>query len=234
MIENTPLLVASGIALVAGLASFLSPCVLPLAPVYLASLAGPEIFDANIKQRRLPVFLHSLSFVVGFSIIFSLWGAGAGLIGSALVGYSAIIRQVVGSLLIVFGLLMLAALKVPWLNYERRLNPSLGISSSYLRSFLTGSIFCLAWTPCLSWQITGILSLAGSSGTVLRGTYLLAIYSLGLGLPFLAMGVAFDFIMPLLRKINRYSNWVYIISGLLLIAIGILILTNKLVLLSSI
>ncbi len=234
MIENASLLVASGIALVAGLASFLSPCVLPLAPVYLASLAGPEIFDANIKQRRLPIFLHSLSFVVGFSIIFSLWGAGAGLIGAAFVNYSAVIRQVVGSLLIVFGLFMLAALKVPWLNYERRLTPSLGTSSGYLRSFLTGSIFCLAWTPCLSWQIAAILSLAGSSGTVLRGTYLSAIYSLGLGLPFLAMGVAFDFITPLLRKINRYSNWVYIISGLLLIAVGILILTNKLVLLSSI
>ena len=234
MIEDASLLAASGIALVAGLASFLSPCVLPLAPVYLASLTGPEIFDAKTKRRRLPIFLHSLSFVIGFSIIFSLWGAGAGLIGSAFVAYSTVIRQVVGSLLIVFGLFMLAALKVPWLNYERRLTPSLGTTSGYLRSFLTGSIFCFAWTPCLGWQITSILSLAGSSGTVWRGTYLLAVYSLGLGLPFLVMGVAFDFIAPFLRNINRYSNWIYIISGLLLIAVGILILTNKLMVLSAI
>ncbi len=84
MIENAPLLVASGIALVAGLVSFLSPCVLPLVPVYLASLAGPEIFDTEIKRRRLPIFLHSLSFVIGFSIVFSLWGAGAGWLGSVL------------------------------------------------------------------------------------------------------------------------------------------------------
>jgi cytochrome c-type biogenesis protein len=234
MIEDVSLLVASGIAFAAGLAGFLSPCVLPLAPVYLASLAGPEIFDTTVKRKRLPIFLHSLSFVIGFTVIFSLWGAGVGLIGSAFLAYTAVIRQVVGSLLIVFGLVMLAALKVPWLNYERRLKPSLGTTSGYLRSFLTGSIFCFAWTPCLGWQITGILSLAGSSGTVLRGTYLLAIYSLGLGLPFLAMGIAFDFMTPLLKNIQRYSSWIYIVSGLLLITVGILILTNKLVVLSAI
>ncbi len=234
MIENVSLLAASGIAFVAGLAGFLSPCVLPLAPVYLASLAGPEIFDAGVKQKRLPVFLHSLSFVIGFAAIFSLWGAGAGLIGSVLVSYSTVIRQIVGGLLIAFGLLMLAAQKIPWLNYEKRLNISLGSTSGYLRSLLTGSIFSLAWTPCLGWQITAILSLAGSSGTVLRGTYLLLIYSLGLGLPFLIMGAAFDFIVPLLRKFNRYSSWIYVISGVLLIVVGVLILTNKLMLLSAI
>jgi len=217
------------VAFSAGLLSFLSPCVLPLVPVYLASLVGPKIFDDEATRNRMPVFLHSLSFVVGFSIVFSLWGAGAGLIGSAFVAYSAVIHQVVGSLLIFFGLLILAALKVPWLNYERRLSPSLGTTSGYLRSFLTGSIFCFAWTPCLGWQITGILSLAGSSGTAWQGAYLLAVYSLGLGLPFLIMGIAFDSITPLLRRIHRYSTAIYIISGLLLIAVGILILTNRLV-----
>jgi len=217
-----------GIAFVAGLTSFISPCVLPLVPVYLASLAGPEIFEIASKRRRLTVFLHSLSFVIGFSVVFSLWGAGAGLIGSALVAYSVVIQQIVGSLLIFFGLLMIVALKVPWLNYERRLKISLGATSGYLRSFLTGSIFCLAWTPCLGWQIAAILSLAGGSGTVVRGTYLLAVYSLGLGLPFLIIGIAFDFITPLLKNINRYSTWIYIISGLLFIAVGVLILTNNL------
>ena len=229
MLENASLLVAFG----AGLVSFLSPCVLPLVPVYLASLTGPDIFEAESKRRRLPLFLHSLSFVIGFSIVFSLWGAGAGLIGSAFVAYSVVIRKIVGSLLIVFGLLMLAALKVPWLNYERRLNPSLGTTTGYLRSFLTGSIFCLAWTPCLGPILGGILSLAGGSGTVWHGTYLLAIYSLGLGLPFLIIGATFDAINPLLKRINRYSNLVYITSGLLLIVIGGLILTNNLTWFSS-
>ena len=223
--EHIPLLVAFG----AGLASFLSPCVLPLVPVYLASLAGPEILESKEKRFRISIFLHSLAFVVGFSIIFSLWGAGIGLIGSTLVAYSAVVRRIAGSLLILFGLFMLAALKVPWLNYERRLNVSLGSTSGYLRSFLTGAIFCVAWTPCLAGPITGILSLAGSSGTVWRGTYLLAVYSMGLGLPFLITGIAFDTITPLLKRIYKYSRVVYIVSGVLLIAAGILVLLNRLV-----
>lgn len=234
MIENAPLIVAFGIAFTAGLASFLSPCVLPLVPVYLASLVGPEILDSDIKQKRLSIFFHSLSFVIGFSIIFSLWGAGAGLLGSVLVSYTVIIRQIVGSLLIIFGILMLASLKVPWLNYERRLNIAPGSRKGYLRSFLIGSIFCFAWVPCLSWQISAILSLAGSAGTVWRGTYLLAVFSLGLGVPFLIAGIAFNTITPILKRIQQYSSAIFIISGIMLIAVGILVLTDKLILLASI
>jgi len=217
------------VAFSAGLLSFLSPCVLPLVPVYLASLAGPEIFDAKVTRKRMPIFLHSLSFVIGFSIVFTILGAGAGLAGFAISAHLVVIRQIAGSLLIVFGLFILAALKVPWLNFEKRLNSSLGTTTGYLRSFLTGSIFSVAWTPCVGPILGGILTLALGSETAWQGAYLLAVYSLGLGLPFLIMGIAFDSITPLLKRINRYSNWIYIISGLLLIAIGILILTNRLV-----
>ncbi len=211
-----------------GLASFLSPCVLPLVPVYLASLAGPEIFEAKSDRRRIPIFLHSLSFVIGFSIVFVILGAGAGLAGFAISAHLVVFRKIAGSLLIVFGLFMLAALKVPWLNYEKRLTPSLSHTTGYLRSFLIGVIFPVAWIPCASWVLGGILMLAGTSETAWQGAYLLAIYSLGLGLPFLAMGVAFEFITPLLKSIIRYSSWIYIISGLLLVVIGVLILTNNL------
>ena len=221
------------VAFSAGLLSFLSPCVLPLVPVYLASLAGPDIFATGAKTRRIPIFLHSLSFVIGFSLVFSLWGAGAGLIGAALVAYSTIIQRVVGSLLIVFGLFMLAALKVPWLNYEKRLTPSLGSTAGYLRSFLIGAAFAPAWTACVGPILGGILTLALNSATAWQGAYLLAIYSLGLGLPFLIIGAAFDSIVPLLRRIHRYSNIIHVISGLLLIAVGILVLTNRLTWFSS-
>jgi cytochrome c-type biogenesis protein len=217
----------------AGLASFLLPCVIPLAPVYLASLSGPKIFEARTERRRFTIFIHSLSFVIGFSTVFIILGTVAGLAGFAISPHSVVTRLTSGSLLIVFGLFMLAALKVPWLNFEKRLSPSLGATSGYLRSFLTGSIFCLAWTPCVGPILGGILTLALGSETAWQGAYLLAAYSLGLGLPFLLMGVAFDTITPLLRRINRYSNWIYIISGLLLIAVGILILINKLVWFSS-
>jgi cytochrome c-type biogenesis protein len=222
--EQISLLVAFG----AGLLSFLSPCVLPLVPVYLASLCGPEIFEPEINRNRLPIFLHSLSFILGFSLVFIILGAGAGWAGFALSTNMALIHKIAGSLLIAFGLFLLAALKIPWLNYERRLAPSLGNAASYLRSFFIGAAFTLAWTPCVGPILGGILTLAWSSEAAWRGAYLLATYSLGLGLPFLVIGVTFDSIRPLLKYIHRYSTWGYIVSGLLLIAVGILILTNNL------
>ncbi len=227
--EEISFLVAFG----AGLLSFLSPCVLPLVPIYLASLVGPEIFDTKATRKRIPIFLHSLSFVIGFSIVFVILGVIAGLTGFAISPNQALLNKIAGSLMIAFGLFMLAALKLPWLNYEKRLNPSLGNTTGYLRSFLTGSIFSLAWTACVGPILGGILTLAMNSATVWSGAYLLAIYSLGLGLPFLIMGVAFDSITPLLKHIYRYSTVIYIISGLLLIAVGVLILTNKLLWFSS-
>lgn len=222
--EQISLLVAFG----AGLLSFLSPCVLPLVPVYLASVCGPEILEPEADRRRLPIFFHSLSFVVGFSLVFTILGASVGLAGFVLGANIALSRTIAGGLLIAFGLFLLVALKIPWLNYERRLAPSLGTTAGYLRSLLIGAIFSLAWTPCVGPILGGILTLAWGSETAWQGAYLLATYSLGLGLPFLIIGVAFDSIRPLLRRIHRYSTWVYIVSGLLLIAIGILILTGNL------
>ncbi len=219
------------VAFSAGLLSFFSPCVLPLVPVYLASLYGPEIFESRASQIRFPVFLHSLSFVIGFSLVLVALGASVGLLGFALGAHLLIMREIAGILLVVFGLLLLAAIKMPWLNFEKRLTPSLGLTTGYLRSFLTGSIFSLAWTPCVGPILGGILTLALGSEAAFEGAYLLAIYSLGLGLPFLVVGVAFDFLTPLLKRIQRYSSLVYILSGVLLIAVGILILTNRLVLL---
>jgi len=223
--DNISLLVAFS----AGLLSFLSPCVLPLVPVYLASLCGPEIFESKAGRVRLSVFLHSLSFVIGFSVVFTLFGAGAGLVGFALSAHLVMMRRIAGSLLIIFGLFLLAALKVPWLNFEKRLAPSQGATAGYVRSFLTGGVFSIAWTPCVGPILGGILAIALGSETAWQGAYLLAVYSLGLGLPFLAIGAAFDFVVPLLKRIHRYSTILYIFSGVLLIAVGILILINKMI-----
>jgi cytochrome c-type biogenesis protein len=221
--EHLPLLVAFG----AGLLSFLSPCVLPLVPVYLASVCGVEILNAETKKGRFPILFHSFSFVIGFTIIFVILGAVAGLAGFVISSHSLILK-IGGSLLIALGLFLLASLKFPWLNYEKRLMPSLGATTSYLRSFLIGAVFSLAWTPCVGGLLGGALGVALTSGSAGRGAYLLATFSLGLGLPFLIIGLAFDSVRPLLRRIHRYSTWSYIFSGLLLIAVGILILTNTL------
>lgn len=221
------------VAFSAGLLSFLSPCVLPLVPVYLASLVGPEIFEARSTGIRLPVFLHSLSFVFGFSLIFITMGAIAGLTGFVINPSLALLNKISGSLLIAFGLFILVALKVPWLNYEKRLNLSLGSTTGYLRSFLIGATFSLAWTACVGPILGGILTIALNSATAWHGAYLLSFYSLGLGLPFLIIGVAFDSLAPLLKRIQRYSQIIHVTSGLLLIVIGILILTNKILWFSS-
>ena len=223
--EDVSLLVAFG----AGVLSFGSPCVLPLVPVYLATVCGPEILEPEAERRRLHIFLLSLTFVAGFALIFTILGAGAGLTGFALSAHSDLLHNIAGSLLIAFGLFLLAALKIPWLNYEKRLTSQQGATTGYLRALVFGAIFSLAWTPCVGPVLGSILTLALGSETAWRGAYLLAVYSLGLGIPFLVAGIAFDFIRPLLKRIQRYSKWSYIISGLLLIAIGILILTDNLI-----
>lgn len=221
--EQIPLLVA----FTGGILSFLSPCILPLVPVYLASLYGPEIFGAN-RKNRVPIFLHAFSFVVGFAVIFTSLGVAAGAAGFAVNLNLPLIQKISGSLLLAFGVFMLIALKIPWLNFEKRLTPKGGAATSYLRSFLTGAIFTVAWTPCVSPILGSIMALAWASETAAQGGYLLAIYSLGLGLPFLAIGIAFDSLSPVLKRINRYSNIIYMVSGILLIIVGILVLANKL------
>lgn len=215
------------VAFTAGLLSFLSPCVLPLVPVYLASLVGPGLFNERSAGMRLPTFLHSLSFVLGFSLVFTAMGAIAGLTAFAINPSLALLNKISGSFLIAFGLFLLAALKIPWLNYEKRLSPSLGNTTGYLRSFLIGASFSLAWTACVGPILGAILTVALSTGTAWHGAYLLAIYSLGLGLPFLVIGLAFDSLSPVLKRIQRYTRIIHVISGLLLIIIGILVLTNK-------
>jgi len=222
--ENISFLAAFG----AGLVSFISPCVLPLVPVYFASLVGPEILEPKTAVRRTPILAHSLSFVLGFSLVYTLMGALVGLAGIQIIPESPLVQTISGSLIIFFGLFMLAALKIPWLNYERRLSPSLGKTSSYLRSFLIGGTFAFAWTPCFSPILGGVLTIAANSETVWQGAYLLASYSLGLGLPFLIIGAAFSSITPLLKRIYRYSRIIYIVSGVVLVVVGILILTNNL------
>ena len=219
--------VSVAVAFTAGLFSFLSPCVLPLVPVYLASLVGPELFDVKRTGRRLPIFLHSLSFVLGFSLVFTTMGAIAGLTGFAINPSLALLNKISGSLLIAFGLFLLAALKIPGLNYEKRLSPSLGNTTGYLRSFLIGASFSLVWTACVGPILGGILAIALNTATAWHGAYLLAIYSLGLGLPFLVIGLAFDSLLPLLRRIQRYTRIIHVVSGLLLIIIGVLVLTGQ-------
>jgi len=217
------------IAFVAGFLSFLSPCVLPLVPVYIAILVGPDVLQAGSGRRRAHIFLHSLTFVAGFTAVFVILGAGAGLTGLAISVNLLTLRRVAGILLLVFGVLLLASQRFPQLNFQKRLTPSQSKATGYLRSFLTGVLFSMVAMSCATYILGGILMLALASETAWRGASLLSVYSLGLGIPFLIIGAAFDSIAPLLKRIRRYSTAIYFVSGALLITMGILILTNRLV-----
>jgi len=228
--ENLTLVTALG----AGLASFLLPCVLPLVPIYIAILAGPEILDTKAEKKKAHVFLHSLVFVAGFTAVFVGLGAGAGMVGLAININFFVIKKVAGILLIVFGALFLVSLKVPQLNFQKHLTPSQNTGTGYARSFATGAIFSMAAMSCATYILGSILMLALASETAWRGAYLLAIYSLGLGIPFLIIGAAFDSIAPMLKRIQRHSKAIYITAGIILVVLGILLVTNRLSLLTGI
>jgi cytochrome c-type biogenesis protein len=131
-------------------------------------------------------------------------------------------------LIIAFGVFLIAAFKLPWLNYEKRLNTTVGSNPGYLRSIGIGAAFALGWTPCIGPILGAILTLAWSSQTIGQGALLLTIYSLGLGIPFIILGLVWGAIMPWWKNINRHLGTISIVSGVLLIIVGILILTGNL------
>ncbi len=220
-------------AIGAGLLSFFSPCVLPLVPAYIANLAGASAIDIGEKRNVWPTLLHSIAFVLGFSILFILMGASAGLIGSAITAYAETLRIVSGIVVILFGIFLIAAYKIPWLNYEKRMHLKGAANPGYLRSMLIGSAFAVGWTPCIGPILGSILFIASYTQESTKGALLLAAYSLGMGIPFLLIGLAWSYIMPFWKGLNRHLALISIVSGALLIIVGVLMLTGQLAWLSS-
>lgn len=214
------------VAFGAGVLSFLSPCVLPMVPVYIANMAGVSVLDHDSKVSYRTPLAHTLVFVAGFSLVFSALGASAGLIGFAI--DARLDNRIAGGLLIFFGVFLLASLKVPWLNYQKHVGGAFGHKTGYARSFLLGAAFSLGWTPCIGPILAGIFTLAANSATAWKGTYLLMIYSLGLGLPFIAMSFAIGSISRYMKRFSRYTPLVSLIGGILLIGIGVLMYVDQL------
>lgn len=230
MVEVTNITFA--VAVLAGLFSFLSPCVLPLVPAYIGYLSGAVITAEGITVGRRTTFLHALGFVLGFSLIFILLGVTAWSIGELLYDYLPWLARIGGVVLILFGLALMGVFKLPFLYTQKRIqievNPSLG----YLSSFLIGIFFGAGWTPCVGPILGGILILASNASTATQGALLLAAYSLGLGVPFLLVGAAFDAATDVIHRLNRRSHLVSIASGVVLVLLGVAILTNQLVVLA--
>ncbi|OGN97135.1 MAG: hypothetical protein A2Z77_06190 [Chloroflexi bacterium RBG_13_51_36] len=217
-------------AFTGGILSFVSPCILPLVPVYLANIAGASVLTPDLPERRY-IFLHTVSFIVGFSLVFIALGASLGLLGAAVP--QGVLEKVSGALLIAFGIFLIAATKVPWLNYEKRLDFARAKGTGYLRSLLIGVIFSLGWIPCVGPILGGVLALAASSQTAWQGVYLLLAYCLGLGLPFIIVGLALGTASRYIRWLSRHAFVTSIVAAVLLISIGILMLTGYLEYLSG-
>ena len=212
-------------AFTAGIVSFASPCILPLVPAYLANIAGASILTPAHPDRR-HILLHTITFVVGFSLVYTPLGALLGLLGGA--APLGVLEKVAGALLIGFGIFLIAVTKVPWLNYEKRLDFGRAKGTGYLRSLLIGVIFSIGWIPFTS-GILGVISTAAmKSQTAWRGAYLLFAYCLGLGLPFIGVGLVWGAISRYLKWISRHYSVILIVAAVLLIGVGILMLTGYL------
>jgi cytochrome c-type biogenesis protein len=244
-------------AFIAGLLSVASPCVLPLVPAYLGYLTGSALETSGGGQTVATVgagggggsvavasapprasstpspFFHSIAFVSGFSVIFIIFGISLGLVGFLLRDNLDIITRVAGGMLIVMGLHLSGVITIPLLDQERRLDAGRGAKVGYARSFAVGSAFSAGWSPCIGPTLGAIFALSVSSGSVLESGILFAVYSLGLSIPFLALGLAYNSVKPLYTRAKRYMGVVNYVSGALLIVIGILIFTDSLINLNS-
>lgn len=213
------------VAFLAGLVSFLSPCVLPLVPSYLGFLTGLTL-DEMTDKRRWAV-LHALCFVAGFSLIFIALGAGATVLGATLKFHREWIARLGGVLLIVLGLYNLGILRIGFLDRDQRVHLDRK-PMGFLGSLVVGMAFAAGWTPCLGPILGGILGLAGASESVARGVVLLAAYSAGLAVPFLLAAFAVDSFRAWFVKFRRWMPWVQRVSGVVLLIVGVLLLTGEL------
>ena len=220
-------------AFAAGFLSFVSPCVLPLIPGYISFVSGVSLEemrgDAPPATSRLQVFITSLAFVIGFSLVFVALGASATAIGKFMFAKLPLLSKIAGGVLIVFGLHTMGVFRLAFLETEKRVHAQRKPAGP-LGAMLVGIAFAFGWTPCIGPILGGILAIAGSRNSVGEGITLLAVYSLGLGIPFLLTSLAINQFFGAAKRIRRYYHAIELASGALLVAIGVLIITGQLTL----
>lgn len=207
------------LAFTAGILSFLSPCVLPLVPSYLAYVGGSG------AARRSLLIRNALLFVAGFSMIFVALGASASALGSVLRANRAVLTVGGGILVILFGLVLLGVIRMPVLMRDTRVQARHDASTP-VGAVLLGMAFAAGWTPCIGPVLGGILTLAGASGTLLEGVAMLAVYSAGLAIPFLLAALALEPFLRVSRRFRRWLPWVERAAGGLLVVAGLLMVTG--------
>ncbi len=222
--------ISFALAFVAGLLSFLSPCVLPLIPSYVGFLTGMSAEE--IGTRRWTALLHALWFVAGFALIFVLLGASASALGAVFRDWQVWIGRIGGVLVILFSLYLLGVLRPAFLMRERRLH--LGDKPmGYLGSGLVGIAFGAAWTPCVGPILGAILTLAAARSSVGDGVALLGWYAFGLAIPFLLTAVALERFLVWFQRFRPYLPWVERVTGVMLLVLGLLLVTDRFTLLAA-
>jgi cytochrome c-type biogenesis protein len=221
-------------ALIAGLLSFFSPCILPLIPAYFTFITGlslDELTEARSTRVRARVILSTLSYVLGFSLVFILMGASASFIGGAIFEYRDWIRIVGGVVIIILGIHMTGLFRFSFLEFERRLNLQKK-PFHILGTFVVGMAFGAGWSPCIGPLLGSILIVAGSQDTVAQGIGLLSVYAAGLAVPFLLLSIFVDSLLTLIKKVSWSIKYINVTAGVLLLILGLLLVTNKLNLIS--
>jgi len=205
-----------------GILTFISPCILPLLPVYVFYLAGvPDDGNGLLENKhKKALVINSLGFVAGFTLVFVILGAAATSIGRLLKENQDILRKVSSVVIMLFGLGFLGVVKPGFLNKEKRFDYKFD-KLGFMSSILFGAVFGFSWTPCVGPFLFTALSTAGNLDTVWQGILLLLIYSIGLGIPFVLTAMAFEQIKGLLKSIQKYSRIIQIVSGIVLILAGI-------------
>ena len=215
-------------AFLAGLVSFISPCVLPLVPAYLSFLTGSTVEELKAGQaagEHARVIAHAIAFILGFTLVFVLLGVFASAAGGVLAANKLWIARIGGVIVIVLGLNMMGVFKIPFLMMDKR--PQFrSVNRSYAASFLVGIAFAAGWSPCIGPILSAIL-LVASQQHALQATGYMLVYSAGLAVPFLIVAVAFNFSLGVLNRIKRFLPAIEFIAGLVLIAVGIILLTDS-------
>ena len=224
-IIDATLIPALSLAFLAGIISFLSPCVLPIVPPYLAYMSGISIADATNNDKPVSVFLPALFFVLGLSTVFLILGFAASALGTLFLSYQDALNTIAGLLVMGFGLHFLGILRIGLLEREARFEASSQNGSAF-GAYVLGLAFAFGWTPCIGPQLASILTLAASEGSLVRGTTLLGIYAVGLGVPFLLVAVFLNRLSNTLNWLKQNMQIIEHIMGLLLWTIGLLMLTG--------
>jgi cytochrome c-type biogenesis protein len=222
------------LAFFAGLTSFLSPCVLPLVPGYLSMISGVGLEELKAPQANLMrrVMVNSVVFILGFSVVFIALGLAATSVGQVLGMYKHTLARIAGVVIIIFGLHLTGLFKIKALYTDARLHNVKG-SSTPLGAFVIGFAFAFGWTPCLGPILSGILAVAAEQSTLVKGALLLAVYSLGLAMPFLLTALLMERFLKFYSRFRSHMHALEVASGGLLIALGVLLVIGRFTLISN-